>query len=904
MKKWLLCLLFVSPLYAADSSGPPEPVNFTIKDFSSGLYSYPSSNEIPDNAVTFIQNFYTDREPGLIERNGSTLADSKVMGNPTAVAGLWTFLDTAGTEWQIAFSSKTFYKRSAGQSFTAFGFQQTTTRVPTATQNLGRIWFVDGLDNLWSFDGFTSSSIAGAPIGTLITSWRNRLVIAGVANAQTSLYFSADGGGTNWILGGGDSDPFITPVNGNNDGYGITCLYGSYLDTLIIGRKYDTWGLYGFTQADYQLRKVSSEIGCISNGSMREFDGSLVFLSARGLEEMTGATIKFISEPIRDITDSVVKNTVNRHSWSQATQADFDTGLFNQTTSSGSPGYIQLPAFNTGDFQKAAFDAGTKVNTDSNRVPDKLYISTSNTDIVNNSFETNDGLKPTTGWTTNDYGGTWAITNTTKKDGSYAWETAISNTYGYYLKITGISTNTLLATSGIYKSINSNWTQRSYDLSPYVGQYIRLYIEAVYNQKNFFSDPFLCSGNPVTWWDYGAPGYGDIFDYFQSGRSTITVGTFLSQTFGGSFSKSAWNVSNATYTVNGSSIGFETQVSDDLASWDSLVPWIPGTAPTSNIKKYIKYKATIGISTNSTGLPYIDDVGISMIASTGIYYSAVNYAPNITAWDYFVPTYLNNGGTQNFYIRASTGYLPINSTTYTWTSIGASQIPSISTGAYFQIRDDFAVTSGVQNPQLDQFAQYWTEGSFPPLVSYIWDRRYWLALTTNTVSPIYLDTVLVYQRNRTFTLLKGLNAASFTRWNDGLYFGDSTGNTGNVYQFDVGNTDNGNPITSIVQTKSYDLGYPYREKDVRKMYVGYLGNTSYTGNFSLTYDMDRSGSAYSLSSANMYDASGQIEVKFPFPIGTNPLQGREIQYTLTKSGTGDRLKLYEFRTMFGLKEAR
>ena len=177
-----------------------------------------------------------------------------------------------------------------------------------------------------------------------------------------------------------------------------------------------------------------------------------------------------------------------------------------------------------------------------------------------------------------------------------------------------------------------------------------------------------------------------------------------------------------------------------------------------------------------------------------------------------------------------------------------------------------------------------------------------MTMTTTTSGTPILDTILVYQRNRTFTILKGINAASFTRWRDNLYFGDSTGNTGYVYQYDVGNNDDGNNILSLITTKSYDLGFPYRDKDFRKMFIGYLGNFSYGGNYSLTYNIDRSINNSQLGSANMNDYNGQVAAKFPFPISNGPLQGREIQYHLTKYGTGDRLKLYEFRTFFNLKE--
>jgi hypothetical protein len=151
--------------------------------------------------------------------------------------------------------------------------------------------------------------------------------------------------------------------------------------------------------------------------------------------------------------------------------------------------------------------------------------------------------------------------------------------------------------------------------------------------------------------------------------------------------------------------------------------------------------------------------------------------------------------------------------------------------------------------------------------------------------------------------LSGINAASFATWRDALYFGNSN-STGYVYKFDVGNTDDGGAITSRIATKSYDLGAFKNDKDFENLYVNFLGNaSSFTGSFTASYDLDRSGQNYSLGTANLNEATGQVAAKFPFSL-SNPVQGREIQYKIVKSGTGDRLKLYELGTVFTLLEAQ
>jgi hypothetical protein len=206
-----------------------------------------------------------------------------------------------------------------------------------------------------------------------------------------------------------------------------------------------------------------------------------------------------------------------------------------------------------------------------------------------------------------------------------------------------------------------------------------------------------------------------------------------------------------------------------------------------------------------------------------------------------------------------------------------------------------------QTPMFLSAAIGWQEGLRKPSRAWVYDRRYWVSFTTNTAGAAPNDTVLVYQRNKTWTIFKGINAASFALWRDKLHFGNSNG-TGYVYQFDTGNSDDGNDITSQIVTRSYDASVPYRDKDFRTMWVDYTGNTAFSGSLTMAYTLDRA-ITFVLGTLGMSDGTGQVSTKMPFSLN-NAVQGREIQYTLTKSGVGDRLKLHDFVTKYSVKEER
>jgi len=205
-------------------------------------------------------------------------------------------------------------------------------------------------------------------------------------------------------------------------------------------------------------------------------------------------------------------------------------------------------------------------------------------------------------------------------------------------------------------------------------------------------------------------------------------------------------------------------------------------------------------------------------------------------------------------------------------------------------------------PILQDFTVRWSEGSSPSRASGVYDRRYWLSMTTNSATSPYSDTILLYQRNKSWSLFKGINSVSFTIWRDKLYFGSSQSN-GYIYQFDIGNSDDGSSITSEIWTKSYDMGIPHKEKEFSKLYLNFTGDSSFTDSFSMYYDIDRSKNLYSLGSVNMNEGTGNLITKFHFP-ASNVIQGRELQYILSKSGTGDRLKLDGFITDLTTKEPK
>ncbi len=928
MKKLLLLGLFFSPVFA-------HSTDLHISDLSAGMYSYPSPNKIPDNGAAYIQNFFTDIQPMAVERNGSTLIDANIGSTSKLVAGLWRFVDISGNEWLIEYSSRTYYKHTVGNPPTAFGFGTTTPNIPRAATNLGKIMFVDGVDADWTFDGTTSSQIVSAPIGSLVLAWRTRFVIGDINGAQSTLSFSEDGDETTWALGPNATDPFSILIGGANDGYPIRCM-GIYSDYLIAQRKYDTWAISGFDQSDIQNRNVSPEIGCIEPATARTFDGSYLFLSWRGMEQMTGFQIQPISEPIRNITDILVKNTANQRSNIQTTQADFDAGTISplgKLSADISPGSVVLStmaAQNLADNTTAQFVQGTLVNfsTTTSYAPLTYVKLTTATQYACNAGATETGEICDCALTqtfTPQYD--FLLSSVTIR----LSRTAIAPS-NQVLTLYASDGVTVLATLG---TLNSS----AVPVTPSLADMVFVTTTTLYNLKANVRYVFKLSGTDCTStaqfstcpgasniYLYSYPTFnptnpcnvtGEEFDgdstrelnYSLSGFNNISTATITSRIFDVGFDTHTWlwpwgPLTSVFTATAGSTITFQTQTSADGVTFDPLVPVAINAITTSTVQRYLRYQATVG-STAENAIVAISSISIQagpFISTGGMFTSQLlPIGGAITNWGPVSISDIQSSGTI-VYQFGSTSTASVGAIT-NWTNITNGQLPSVPVNPYAAFRSTFSPIDGNAILSLGEFDTSWTEGgTIPAPISILYDRRYWISLTTTSASMPYQNSIYVYQRNHTWTCLKGLNAASFALWRDNLMYGDST-SLGNVYQFDIGNNDNGNAISSQILTKSYDMGSAYQDKDYRRTYLTFLGGN--TGTFSLGFVNEQNPITYTLANSNMNDGVGQVFEKYSFPLdGSVPIHGRELQYVVTKSGTGDRLKLFDISLNFAVKEPR
>ena len=121
---------------------------------------------------------------------------------------------------------------------------------------------------------------------------------------------------------------------------------------------------------------------------------------------------------------------------------------------------------------------------------------------------------------------------------------------------------------------------------------------------------------------------------------------------------------------------------------------------------------------------------------------------------------------------------------------------------------------------------------------------------------------------------------------------------------DNGTADDGSAILSRIRTKAFNLGYPERRKDFRRLYLDLEPSPDVNQTITLTgrYLLERSTPTYSLGTIDLNEDPGSIQTaKMPFPL-TNPTDGRYIQLELESSGTNYPWRLFSGRLNYNLMD--
>lgn len=945
----LLLSLLLAPLWAQQAPQIPAPPQEQVLEPpppNCGLTTKFAGHKIGDGCLQEALNVIFDKDVGVQRRQGYAQFNTTALTGAAAVRRLYPFDAPDGTQYVIAVSSDKIYSASVGGSFSAItgmtGLSQTENTA--CVQGLGRLWCTNQSNGLLYWNGTSTGAIAAGPAGSLIDIYRNRVLVSRVSGNQSSLYGSGHLDGENWTTAAASTSPFIIRIGGTNDGDSIQCLMGTYNDAYLIGTESRLYALYGFDNTDFAVREISREVGCIDDTSVQEMDGSLYWLSRRGIERMQGTVVDWkVSYPIINLVEPIIQASGNSQSALDTAQADFEAGnlivsgqraAMSATILSGS---VVPSSWSVSETSGNDWASYTMVNMSTSVVAGSLIlgplVDLTTVNWMNNSDGTVLPANDTPPWASLGSGivssavatgvftavvgspgglslspttGTFTVGDTAIFHASHSMtnNSAASNLIQYTLKngqycslLRARPTYTELITCTVGTRISSaainNATYQEYR-TVMRGSNVSVYVGSV--------PTLLFSGNASTEGVYppvinfvfsmlgGSSGDGNAtftadFLRFQHGVYAAS-GTITSGIFDTGLSTPTWGgLAVAISSDSQTTATFEVQSSADGSSFESLVSVPIGSNLTAAQRRYLRYKATFSTSVSSKSAR-VESIDL-LARTTGYFISQCrNPGTSITSWGLFQCNSANDGGSFSFAISTAATCHSATRSTATWNAQTNNTAIAVATAAFVAYRSLLDLGSdGDNQPALQDCTINWEAGgNRPEVASGVYDHRYHLFYTTSTqASPVNTDALVLDQFDR-WSKWDNIPARSATRYRSDLLIGDGSA-TGKIYRLYTGNDDNGAAFTSRIRTKDFDLGNWRANKSFGSLWL----ELSPENDAADDVDMVAKAyvdllNAYTLGTVNLDEGTGVIAAEVPWPLDTQN-SGRYISIEVSNTGT-------------------
>lgn len=850
----------------------------------------------PANAQDLLNIDVTPGGKSIKKRSGYGLY--KAMATGQAIHGGYHFYDASGNDIQVWGSSTSLYGIVADATQTQLISSATLSTTWDCSDAQGSAYCVNSSRNAFVKTNGATMTWYASPLGTMVETTPDRVVVAGVSGNTNTLYFSEANVFTNFVTALNPSSPFQEVIAA--PGSKITHI--KWGCGKLLWWKDQSMGTLDFDdQFNLQVKTVSDTIGTFDNTSAIDPGGSVWFRGQDG--HIYRYDCSFITKESVDITPDV-DNAGHRiaNSWTQTTASDFNSGSSAPSTnvSTGtSSGDVVFNGVISTETSSAKWSLGTASNLTVGSSSITLTLNNSG-NVTNNDFELGStGVVPST-WTS--VGSGWIQTAT-------AYGSECSPFTGYSganfaqtptgqkgsaspivlaLVIDPVTETTLDIKSYAIVAVNCAFASKTLPItSSNIGKRVKLRFTATDNDSGTSDYDLTTTGSFILGGDISftlaVSGNGaglrlPAIDQVLGGSSTITTGSFTSQTFDLGFSSSTVQLSTFSWTSNTSTPTFSI-----VTATASTGPWYTLTSSSNTWalgNRYVRYVTTITIGSSDNALTAI--TAAVLTRSTGTYYSAVHNAPSLTSWDTVTATRQDNDGTHTFYTRSSTNSFTTLSSTPTWVVQTAGAAVSASTGTFFQLRDDFAITYSTQTPTLNDFTVNWFEGNSTDQAYMLYfDNAIWESVAFGAGQSL---NNYIFKRdliNDIWTLY-GFGANGMTIQNNNLYFGDPS--AGNLFIYGSGTSDNGTAINAFWKSKDFVGTDPFLQSQLLNIDVFAKKDQGTT--LTATYTLDTStATSYSISLSTSTSIiqnrknlpNGKLGYAFNFKIGdTSQLSSWEV----------------------------
>lgn len=844
----------------------------------------------------------------------------KALSTSQAIHGGYHFFDSSGNDVQVWGSSTSLYGIVADATPTQLISSATLNSTWDCADSQASAYCVDSNRDTYLKTNGTTKNWYSTPLGTMVESTPDRMVVAGVSGTPNTLYISQSNTFTNFTTGVNATDAFTE----------VIASPGSKLTHIrwgcgkLLWWKDQSFGTFDFdNQYIAQVKTVSDTIGTFDNTSAIDPGGRVWFRGQDGHIWMYDCS--FLTKQSIDITPNIQasgKRTANF--WNQTSQSDWASGAvtFNGTSIGLSTitvvGDVVPSSITLVDTSSTDFNQGFGTNIDTTTTLGSVALKTNFSDTFSdfsNWTATNTTTCPlvfgvsggVASCTTMSLQCCMAYTSKTI-NGDFVYESQVSLTGGSGSAILaamsgsagycavmqyGTGGTALYKVSNIQGSLCTTGTIIGHGNDFGSGsKRATLTRNSTTNVISFYlDDVLLSSGTDSTYTSFntlyisGSNGatHDNIYDITR-------VGNFNSRAFDTAFSSPIYGTFTAGTSGTGS-FAYAVRTSSNSATTygaDSTIT--SGSAITNgSLKRYSVYSATLTATTSAIGGPKLTDVTV-IAASTGTFYSAVKNAQNISGWGVLTVNSQNNDGTHTFYMRSSTNSFTVGSSTPTWSSVTSGGLVSISTGTYFQLRDDFTITSGTQNPSLQDFTVNWFEGSATDQAYMLYfDNAIWSSVAFGPGQAVN-NYIFKYDLiNEGWTLYDFGGGGMLVQANT-LYFGHTS--AGNIFNYGTGTSDNGTAISAYWKSKDFSGADPFLQSSLTN--VDTFSKKDQGSTLTVAYTMDTSTTtSYSMGLSN--STQSIIQSRKLLPSGK---LGQVFNIKYSDSSTSSAWELFGFRVGF------
>ena len=826
MKKLLLALLLSSFAHAGD---------VIIGSFQ-GLNTQDNPVALEDGEAQDLLNVgITPGGKSVYKREGYGLHKT-LSYSTSAVHGLHYFQDSSGSDIQL-YGHDAYLTASVNGAAPVDIATGTVNATWQCTDNAGFAYCLTSSRNTavrTSGTTGTTSYLAGVPLGTMVTNTPDRMVVAGVSGAESSLYFSQANTFTNFTVGINSADPFVEVIN--SPGSRLTHI--RYACGKLLWWKAGSFGYsLGSDQFNLENVTISQNIGTLDNSS-DEYNGMVYFRGQDNhIYQYDCANVTRLSRKISPTVAGAGRRRSN--SWTQTSQSDFSNGV---VTMNG--GIVGLSTASVpGEITPSSFT---------------VAFTSLTWNVPNNGFEANSGPFSTpTGYTEGGNLNFSAVSSVSPgasggcgqhdpKTGSYfllgSTYTTFSTPFYKFDVIDSVSEASLNSTTVNSYTPMCSWTRNDVTLSStYFGRVAKVKISIANGDSTITSSSFTIGGDLTFYVKAYQPLNGTVLlvDDLLSGASIY----FTSPTAVG-FNQS-YGFSNS---VGASSVTVQ------MASNPATGPWATVLTSTNTSAAFSQnYIRTISSFTRSASNSSTTDLTSLVVSfkSTGTYQSAVNNATAITSWSTFGANDATNGGVLTYYVRTSTAQFTVSSSTPVWASQAKNSTVSYATGTYMQAKVDFAITSATAPLSLSDFSFNWFEGNAADK-SYIkyWNDFVWVSVSSGTSglnNRIQRWDIL----NQTW-LLDDIAANGFLVSSNEMYFGSPS--VGKIFKYGSVSTDDAGSINSYWKSKNFVGADPFVQNNWDQS--DFVVKSASPTIMSVSYQLD--GSTTTTYLMNLYNPSKTI----------------------------------------------